>query len=368
MAPGERFARGRLEKLLEPSPHRVDPACAHYRIDDCGGCQLQHLRYPAQLDAKAGIVFDAFERIAKRAVGKPIVRESERQWRYRTKLTLAMRQNASEWVIGLHKYDDPGAVFQLTDCPITDERVMHTWTEIRRASDHFPRAKELRCAVRLGGNGSVVVMEGGRRWTKRDAFFEAVPSATALWWKPEMGTRQLVRERVREPAGASFTQINVQVAASLRDYVVGRAMSYTAETVVDAYAGIGDAAVLLAQSGARVTAIEVDRDAARLCARRLPSDSRVLVGRVESLLARALPADVVILNPPRAGLHERVPLLLQQRAERLKALIYVSCNPATLARDVSRLASYRIASVVAFDMFPQTAHVETVCELVGEAS
>jgi tRNA/tmRNA/rRNA uracil-C5-methylase (TrmA/RlmC/RlmD family) len=81
----------------------------------------------------------------------------------------------------------------------------------------------------------------------------------------------------------------------------------------------------------------------------------------------ALPADVVIVNPPRIGLHERVATALQRHRQRVRAIVYVSCDPATLARDLTRLAGYQIASIQAFDMFPQTAHVETVCELVASA-
>jgi 23S rRNA (uracil1939-C5)-methyltransferase len=86
-------------------------------------------------------------------------------------------------------------------------------------------------------------------------------------------------------------------------------------------------------------------------------------GRVEDILPGVLPADLVILNPPRAGVDARVTETLEANASRIRGLIYVSCNPATLARDVSRLPSYGIETVRAFDMFPQTAHVETVCEL-----
>jgi len=138
--------------------------------------------------------------------------------------------------------------------------------------------------------------------------------------------------------------------------------------VIDAYAGTGDTATMLATSGARVTAIELDREAAAVCAKRLPAGSRVLFGRVESLLMSALPADVVVVNPPRAGLHERVTTALERQSRRPRAIVYVSCDPATLARDLTRLPSYRIASIETFDMFPQTAHVETVCELVPTAT
>jgi len=88
---------------------------------------------------------------------------------------------------------------------------------------------------------------------------------------------------------------------------------------------------------------------------------------VEESLADYLPADVVVVNPPRAGLHADVPELLNAEAG-VRAVVYVSCDPATLARDIARLQRYTVASVTAFDMFPQTSHVETVCELVPEAA
>jgi 23S rRNA (uracil1939-C5)-methyltransferase len=116
-----------------------------------------------------------------------------------------------------------------------------------------------------------------------------------------------------------------------------------------------------------VTAIESDKEAASLTAARLPAGSRALSGRVEDLLDSALPADVVVLNPPRAGIDARVAALLQNERDGVRAIVYVSCDAATLARDLARMPRFRIANIVAFDMFPQTAHVETVCELVPEA-
>jgi 23S rRNA (uracil1939-C5)-methyltransferase len=137
---------------------------------------------------------------------------------------------------------------------------------------------------------------------------------------------------------------------------------------VDAYAGSGATAVPLAQRGVRVTAIELDAAAARWTASRLPAGSRSVAARVEDALPSALPADVVVLNPPRKGVDERVTTELQERASDTRAIVYVSCNPATLARDLARLPRWRIASLISFDMFPQTAHVETVCELIPEAA
>lgn len=367
----KRFARGTVEKLLAPSGDRVQPLCHHYRVDKCGGCQLQHIKYDAQLEAKRGIIRDALTRIGKRAVELPDIEASEKQWRYRRKLTLALRRHGDEdWVIGLHPYDDPVGVFQLTDCPITDDQVMQVWRQIMEARHFFPPGDELRASVRVAEDGAVVVVEGGNAWPERAAFFAAVPTASALWWRPSHRARMLVAERgaSRASGGASFAQVNAEVGRALHEYVLDLAMSHRPERVIDAYAGSGATAVPLARSGTHVVAIESDRDAVARCAALLPEGSRAVAGRVEDVLVEALPADVILVNPPRTGVHEAVTTALQNVAPAPRAVIYVSCDPATLARDLSRMPRYRIASLRAFDMFPQTAHVETVCELVPEAA
>ncbi|HEY7232518.1 MAG TPA: TRAM domain-containing protein [Gemmatimonadaceae bacterium] len=364
----KRFARGRLVSLIASSPDRVEPPCTHYRVDDCGGCQLQHMRYEAQLEAKRRIVKDAITRIAKRPIDVPGTRASARAWRYRTKLTLAMRRAGNSWTMGLHPYHDPVAVFQVDDCPITDERIIATWREVMAAASLLPLATELRGTVRLAGDEIVVLIKGASAWPARRGFFDAVASASAIWWSPDDRPLELAGERRLVPAGTSFGQINAEVARALQAYIVDRVASHAPKTVIDAFAGTGDTAAALAALGARVTAIELDREAAALCATRLPAGSRSLVGRVENVLTSALPADVLIMNPPRVGLHERVTMTLEREPRRPRAIVYVSCDPATLARDLARLPGYRIASIETFDMFPQTAHVETVCELVPAAS
>jgi 23S rRNA (uracil1939-C5)-methyltransferase len=363
----KRFARGTIEQILEPSRDRIQPPCPHYVNDRCGGCQLQHMRYEAQIEAKRGLIRDSLTRIGKRDVDLPSIVPSEKQWRYRRKLTLAMKRDRGRgWVIGLHPYDDPVGVFQLDDCPITDERVIAVWRQVMAAQGHFPRADELRAFVQLTTDGAAVVMEGGRDWPRGAEFFAAVPLATSLWWKPESRGRTLVAERGREHGDASFVQINEEMGNALHAYVVERARSYHPSTVIDAYAGSGATAVPIARHGARVTAIEYDRDAAARCSADLPAGSRAVAARVEDAIAAAMPADVVLINPPRTGIHEAVAQALERATAAPRAVIYVSCDPATLARDVARMPRYRISALRAFDMFPQTAHVETVCELIPE--
>jgi 23S rRNA (uracil1939-C5)-methyltransferase len=208
-------------------------------------------------------------------------------------------------------------------------------------------------------------MMGGQSWAARDQFAAAVPSLSAVWWEPadDKPRRLLYDRRSDRTPGASFSQINAEMAEILREHVLDIARAARPRTAVDAYAGAGQTAKLLSEEGIGVTAIELDADASEWSALSLRPPSSAVQGRVEEILPTVLPADLVVLNPPRAGVDVRVTELLEANASSIRGVIYVSCNPATLARDVSRLPSYGIESVRAFDMFPQTAHVETVCAL-----
>ena len=362
------FARGSLRTILRPSPARIEPPCPHYTRERCGGCQIQHMQYAAQIDAKQRIITDAMARIGKREIASPDVVPSADEWRYRTKLTLAMRRRSGGWIAGLHPYDDPGRVFALSDCPITDRRVVAAWREVMHASEFFPDAASLRGSVRWTDEGPTFVLTGAARWSDHARFFEAVPTLAALYWESEGAPRKLLGDRrVRATPAASFAQVNPVVAAVLREYVLGIVRSFDPASVIDAYSGAGDLAVNLATTGISVVAIELDRDAALWAEQRLAPPSRSMVGRVEEILPRLTPAEVVVVNPPRSGLHADVTEALAEMSD-IRAIVYVSCDPATLARDVARLPGYSIQSIRAFDMFPQTSHVETVCVLTPARS
>jgi 23S rRNA (uracil1939-C5)-methyltransferase len=203
-----------------------------------------------------------------------------------------------------------------------------------------------------------------------NAFFDAVPSLHSLWWIPSGGHRRRMALRDAGPSrpDASFAQVNEATSEFLASHILERIRSHAPAHVVDAYAGAGRVAIALDGEGVSVTAIEVDHDAAAWAARSLSSRSHVVIDRVERVIDRVLPADVVLVNPPRTGVDERVCGAIVRAVPAPRAMIYVSCDPATLARDVARLPGWRIASMRCFDMFPQTAHVETVCELVPVAA
>jgi 23S rRNA (uracil1939-C5)-methyltransferase len=357
-----RLARGRLARVIEPSPARVEPQCRHYTRDRCGGCQLQHMNIEAQRESKQRIVQDAFSRIARRSVPLPDIVPSPKAWEYRSRLTLALRWRGGTWVMGLHSYDDVDHVFDLQECPITDPAVVGAWRAIRAASRLLPRVPELRGTVRQSAGDLAFVVEGGTVWPDAREFARALPGISVIRWHPSGGgSRLIVDRRTGGAPEASFDQVNQPVAAAARQELVDRALSVAPHSAIDAYAGLGATSRLLAERGITVTAIESDEAAAAYASSHLPATARVIAGRVEDVIGAALPADVVIVNPPRAGVDARVTAALNGSTTQL---LYMSCDAATLARDVSRLAAYRVESLRAYDMFPQTAHVEVVCALV----
>jgi 23S rRNA (uracil1939-C5)-methyltransferase len=362
-----RLARGRLLRVLEPSANRVAPRCRHYDGDRCGGCQLQHLSIEAQRSAKQRIVQDAFARIARRSVELPEIVSSPAAWEYRSRLTLAMRWRNGAWTMGMHRFDDVDSVFDLQECPISDARIVAAWAGVRQAARWLPRAPELRGTVRLAGSELALMVEGGEAWPNASEFADALPMFDVIRWRPTHGAgHTIVDRRTSSTPEQSFDQVNQPVAAAARREIVERALAGSPATAVDAYAGLGATALALAGRGVTVTAIESDSAAARFAADHLPANARAVAARVEDVIEELLPSDVVVLNPPRAGVHPRVTHALQTRA--VPRVMYMSCDPATLARDVSRLPAYRVESMRAYDMFPQTAHVEVVCELIPEGA
>ncbi|HEX6575791.1 MAG TPA: TRAM domain-containing protein, partial [Gemmatimonadaceae bacterium] len=292
------FARGSLRSVARPSEDRIEPPCPHYTRDNCGGCQIQHLAYSAQLRSKRRIIRDAIERIGKRSADVAEVNASESEWRYRTRLTLAMRRLASgQWIAGLHAYDNPARVFALNDCPITDRRVVATWREIMDHAGFFPQVPALRGSVRITADGPAFVMIGGMRWPNAAAFFDTVKSLSVMWWENDEGARRIIGDRrpqrSLQPPAASFSQVNAEVAANLRNHVISTVSGYSPQKIVDAYSGAGDTAIAFAKSGAAVTAIELDSDSARWCGLHLPEGSVSLRARVEEVLPKALPADAI---------------------------------------------------------------------------
>ncbi|MBW3535746.1 MAG: TRAM domain-containing protein [Gemmatimonadetes bacterium] len=372
------WARAELVTLLEPGPGRREAPCPHYAR--CGGCTLEHLEYAEQLRWKGRLVSDALQRIGGVEAEPPAVAASPRELRYRNRVTFTLKRlGRGRVVAGFHELENPGRIVDMGGgCLLPEEVVADAWDGLRGAwgsgAGRLPAGRVLRLTLRAVGGGVVLVVGGGRGRGDPEALLEAVDGLRAVWHDADGGPPELLAgdRDTREawlgesfPVGASaFLQVNRGAAELLHEAAIAAVEARPGDAVVDGYCGVGVYGRTLARDGARVTGIELDPEAAAAARAGAPAGFRVLEGAVEARLPEALPADRVILNPPRTGLHEDVPARLVGSG--VERLVYVSCDPATLARDAARLsARFGLDALRAFDLFPQTAHVETLAVFVA---
>lgn len=373
----KRWARARLRDLVEPSELRREPACPHYL--DCGGCTLEHLTYQAQLQAKRRIVDDTLRRIGGLTLSSTEIVPSPLEYRYRNRVSFSLRRlGPGSVVAGFHSLHDPDRILDLDGrCLLPEEPIAAVWDGLRTAwgpdANRLPSGERLRLTLRANSSERVsLLVDGGYSPGRLPELVDAVDGLVAAWHRPAEGRARWVAgdEELTEQwggdeveiGGAAFLQVNRSAAELLERHVVDIVGPATGLVVVDAYCGVGLHARRLARAGAFVVGLEIDSDAVDAATSAGIAGTDFIAGDVAELLPRYLPADLVILNPPRSGLAPSVTEALSTVAP--ERLIYVSCDPATLARDLQRLQStFHLAEHRCFDLFPQTAHVETVALL-----
>ena len=362
----KRFARARLERVLEASPHRVEPRCPHYVRDECGGCQLQHVDYETQLESRRSFVGDALRRLGRREVADPPILPAEQQYDYRTKLTLHVAPGGRP--IGLHRYDRANQIFDLHWCHITVPPLMELWQVVRRLRGLLPPQTE-QLVLRLdrrGGRHLIVRVGEGEVWSGAEALGRELQrhcEDVTLWYQPFGGVARALAGADEAFPATVFEQVHPAMGDRVRRFAVDQLGPMAGRRVWDLYAGIGETTAELVSRGAIVESVESDRRAVAEAEATGPV-ARRLTGRVEDLLTQLRRPDLVITNPPRTGMDERVTTVLEQL--RPVRVVYISCDPATLARDLQRLPHFQLRGLQAFDLFPQTTHVETVAVLEPE--
>ena len=386
------YAIGKLTEVLEPSGARVQPVCGAY--PSCGGCTLQHLDYGEQLAVKRQTVVDALQRLG--GIEAPAVGETRGMavpWRYRNKGSFPFAAGGHGVAFGFFSPRSHRLV-PITDCPIQDQRIVdivrrvQEWADACHVSayDESARRGVLRhvmARVTATGESMAVIVTASNRLPHADELLALLSDVDSVWHNiNERDTNVIFGSDFRLLAGEpalsetildlsfsvspqSFLQVNAQQTAVLYGEAVRLIDAKPDETIVDAYCGVGTISLLLAQHAGRVIGIEsvpeAIRDAKRNAADNGIQNAEFLSGNVEDVLP-SLPGriDGLVIDPPRKGCDERVlSAIVRGGASRV---VYVSCNPATLARDCKFLTAhgFRLVSATPVDMFPQTAHVETV--------
>jgi 23S rRNA (uracil1939-C5)-methyltransferase len=393
-----RFGRGVIDAVEQPSPHRVEAPCPYF--GRCGGCRLQHMAYPAQLAFKAKQVADALERIGG-LTGVPVrpILGAEETLGYRNKMEFTVARSANTratTVIGLHEADRYDSVLDIERCLLQSE-AMNALLAEARAFEQDSGEGLLRFLVLREGRHTGELM--ANVVTSAPAVSELAPLARRLSAR-EPGTTSVVmnvnpkkasvavgveehllggRDHIRERMGGltfqvsanSFFQTNTRQAERLFQLIIESAGLTGRETVYDLYSGTGAISLLLARRARWVYGIEVAQaavdDAGVNAAANGITNCTFVCGEVRvvlpELIAKGVTAEVVVADPPRAGFHPKaLHALITLGARRI---VYVSCNPTTLARDLGELVrgGYRLEWVQPVDMFPHTPHIEAVARL-----
>lgn len=372
-----RWARGRVREYVTRGTGRRTAPCPAY--DECGSCRLQHLAPSAQRQVKRSVVQEALRRIGGLAAPVPDLIAAPNEFGYRNRVTFSFDVKAGRLLAGYRRIDDPAAVADIRDCLLAETPVQSVWRAVREAWEQGicrpPSGPNARLTIRAASDGAVDLLFHDGEALDPDTcrtLVEQVPEVVACHQVRQGGAprclagSETLRDRWQDiefdlPAGV-FLQVNRDVSAEMDCWLEERVGDLVGRRVLDLYSGVGARAIRWATHGAQVTACEVSGRAVAACgkAASLAGARLDIAGaRVESRIDGFLPADLVVVNPPRAGLSRLVAeALVSGSAGRMA---YVSCDPATLARDLGRLAgAWDLAEVQPFDAFPQTAHVETI--------
>jgi tRNA/tmRNA/rRNA uracil-C5-methylase (TrmA/RlmC/RlmD family) len=370
----KRYATADLVRVIAPSPHRVEPRCRYYQ--QCAGCQYQHVDYRHQLELKRKQIVDIFQRIGGIPAPpiEPVV-ASPREYGYRNKLVVHGPGQPGFWTVRGR------SIIPVESCPIAREEVSAKLAEPMEVGKHL--------TIRSNSAGQVWTFE------ERGASFQLASPDRQAGSLPYEIEEVVLGQTLRVPVG-SFFQVNREVIELALQHARQIFAASGCNILVDAYCGIGLFALFLANApvGRAAPARRESNEAGGLRQAALPvihiygieEDARAIQaanenaerlglarydfypGKTERLLFYTLrqcklDETCLLLDPPRSGCGK--PVLKTLREQKPRKIIYVSCAPPMLARDIKELlkVGYRLERVTPFDMFPQTAHCEAIAEL-----
>jgi 23S rRNA (uracil1939-C5)-methyltransferase len=393
------YAEADLSELLEPGPDRIEPLADH------PGAPWQVLRYDRQLEIKKHQVVDALKRIGKLSDYElePIV-PAVQQWRYRNKLEYSFGTDTEgRLVCGFHAPGRWDQIVEIRDCLLASK----PGNEARERVVQFCRDQRLTVYDRRAGTGllrNLVVREGRRTGQlqvrlvtapgelDRDALIEAVatPNTSLLWTQTDSvaettqgGETKLLdgQERLHEELRGlqlrispdAFFQTNTEMAEELYGIAIEYAGLKGSERLYDLYCGIGTIGLAMAPRAAELFGMEIVEDAVADAIKNARhneiENAKFFAGDVRlalrELVATAGKPDVLVVDPPRAGLSQKIVRRIIEAGP--SRIVYVSCNPTTLAPNAAQLveAGYTLQKVRPVDMFPQTPHIECVAQFTG---
>jgi len=378
------FQRARLIEVITPSPDRIAPRCPHHfapplmrssasgeaGVGACGGCQLQHLAYAAQVQYKTQHVIEQLARVGgwSEAEARHIVRPTApapQPFGYRNQVQFALTPDGQ---LGF-KAAGSSAIVPITECHIAAPALMQMRQRLNVES-----APELeRVTLRASAEDELIIFESEADapeieidWPVSVALLRPDGASMALAGRDYL--IETIKGRPFQISAGSFFQVNTAVAEKLVNEVLAALTLRASDCVLELYCGVGLFTAFIAPDVQRVIGIEISESAVEDAAANLDEFENVEIycAPAEDVLPTLeIRPDVALIDPPRAGCAPEVLNALLKLNPRV--IIYVACDPATFARDAGRLAAgrYKLEAVQPFDMFPQTHHVECVARFVS---
>ncbi|MHC0036220.1 23S rRNA (uracil(1939)-C(5))-methyltransferase RlmD [Pseudoneobacillus sp. C159] len=400
-----KYAEAKIKKIRKKSEHRIQPLCPVY--EQCGGCQLQHLGYSQQLMEKRDIVIQSLERHAKLPISEIEIRETigmEDPWGYRNKNQFQVGQRDGKVLAGLYGLNSHELI-NIEQCAVQHPQTNEATLQVKQILEELKipiynektRTGIVRTIVTRVGMQThelqVVLITNAKELPKKELIIAEVQKRlpnvksivqnvneqkTSLIFGDEtigLAGEDFIQETLGdlhfELSARTFFQLNPQQTVKLYNEVKKAAALTGKEKVVDAYCGVGTIGLWLAAQAGEVRGMDIIpesiEDAKKNAKRHGFSHTKYVPGKAEEVLPKWVKKgwqpDVIVVDPPRTGLDEKLlQTILQIKSEKL---VYVSCNPSTLAKDLQTLSKgYRVKYIQPVDMFPHTAQVETVALLI----
>lgn len=400
-----KFAEARIKKIRVPSPNRIKPQCPIY--EQCGGCQLQHLRYDQQLKEKRDLVIQSLERYTKLPIERIEIRETigmGEPWGYRNKSSFQLGVKNGNVLAGLYGINSHQLI-DIEQCAVQHAQTNEATATVKKILQdlHVPIYQErtrkgiVRTIVtRIGvqtGELQVVLITTQKELPKKEKLVQKIQKRlphvqsiiqningqkTSLIFGKEtiaLAGREFIQETLGdlqfELSARTFFQLNPVQTVKLYNEVKNAAELTGTEKIVDAYCGVGTIGLWLASQAGEIRGMDVIpesiEDAKKNAERHGIKHADYVIGKAEEWLPKWVKEgwspDVVIVDPPRTGCDDQLlKTILQVKP---KKVVYVSCNPSTLAKDIRTLNSkFEVKYIQPVDMFPQTAHVECCAQIV----
>ena len=347
----KKYNIGKVEKIIKSSDSRIDSICPYYQL--CGGCNINNLSYDEQLEFKKNKVKNIFKKYLNLDINPNIIGSCD-EYKYRNKITFHVNNKK----IGLVSID--GDIIDIDNCLLVSDKVNELYNLIRK--EDLSLVKKI--VIRECDNGLILDIDGTFDISKIKNMCLSIYSNGKCIFSNGDGYI-LVNNIKYLVSNKSFFQVNTNNIKNLYDLILKYGNFCGNERVIDLYCGVGSISLYISKYVKSVLGIEIVNEAIidaknNACQNNIENVD-FICGDVSKIVNSKIKGDVVIVDPPRVGLDRHTTDVLNEC--KIKKIIYVSCNPMTLVRDIKLLNNYSLDKIELVDMFPQTHHVECVCLL-----